>query len=181
MNCDSSDFVRIEKLSETNIPDCFSVKVSEYSDFLLQKALFFQKNFVTDTFLLIENSSEKVIGYISLICDLVSLTAEEKEINNLTTFPFSSFSALKIAQLARAYDFQMKYKHIGSYLIDFAMSVAFEVNTNFAACRFLTVDADIENNPSITEFYKKNGFQKLSDKKYTKKTKICCMWRDILN
>jgi len=29
---------------------------------------------------------------------------------------------------------------------------------NGIACRFLTIDADIEHNPNVTEFYIKNGF-----------------------
>lgn len=180
LDCDIS-LVRIEKLSENNLPDNFSVSVPEYSEFLLQKALISQRNFVTNTFLLIENSSEKVIAYVSLVCDLVSLTIDEKDTNNLDDFPFSSFPALKIAQLAVSTDLKTKYKNIGSYMVEFTMSVAYEVNKNYSACRFLTVDADIENNPTVTEFYEKNGFKRLSDKKYTKKTKICCMFKDILS
>nr|AGS52130.1 hypothetical protein [uncultured bacterium contig00034] len=32
------------------------------------------------------------------------------------------------------------------------------MNDNGIACRFLTIDADIENNPNVVEFYIKNGF-----------------------
>ena len=114
------------------------------------------------------------------MCDSVSFTVDEKSDVSLADFPFSNFPALKVAQLAVSVEFKKKYINIGSFLLSFARIQAFMLN-EFTACRFLTVDADIENNPSVIEFYKKKGFQRLSDKKYTKKTKICCMYKDILS
>ena len=82
---------------------------------------------------------------------------EEKNVSNLEDISFTSFPALKIAQLAVDDNFKEKYNNIGSFLIYYAQAVAFDINQN-AACRFLTVDADIENNPTVISFYKKNGF-----------------------
>jgi ribosomal protein S18 acetylase RimI-like enzyme len=38
------------------------------------------------------------------------------------------------------------------------MLFAQECNERYFACRFLTVDADIEHNDSVLAFYQKNGF-----------------------
>ena len=58
--------------------------------------------------------------------------------------------------------------------------MAFDISNDYVACRFLSVDADIENSPDSPDFYEANGFIRMTDKKYTKKTKIVCMYKDIL-
>ena len=178
---DFSDCVRIEKLSAENLPRSFSSSVPEYSDFLLNKALLSQNAFITSTFILFENKSDKAMAFVSLICDSVTFTLEEKGDSELAEFPFSTFPAMKVAELAVSVDFSGKYAHIGSFMLKFALLTAFSINEEHSACRFLTVDADVENNPTVTLFYEKNGFRRLSDKKYTKKTKIVGMWKDILD
>lgn len=180
LSVDFSSYVKVEKLSDKNIPDSFSASIQEYSDYLLNTALKSQEAMITNTYLLTENDSGKVMAFVSFVCDSVTFTVDEKSDTALVDFPFSNFPALKVAQLAVNFEFKKKYKNIGSFLLNFARIQAFMLN-EFTACRFLTVDADIENNPSVTEFYKKNGFQKLSDKRYSKKTKICCMYKDILS
>jgi hypothetical protein len=44
---------------------------------------------------------------------------------------------------------------------------------------FITVDADIEHNESVMEFYRKNGFI-LNDEMNNKKRKIISMRKDIM-
>lgn len=43
-------------------------------------------------------------------------------------------------------------------MLDLARAYAFEMNKLGIACRFITVDADIEYDENTPEFYKKNGF-----------------------
>ena len=177
---DSSDFVRIENLTDKNLPSNFSAAIPEYEEYILKTALQLQQKYITKTFLLIDNESSQTIAYISLITDSVSFTPEEKESSDLSNIIYRTFPALKIAQLAVSKDFCKKYSKVGSYMIEFAESVMHNLNKEFVACRFLTVDADIENNPTVDTFYEKNGFKKMTDKKYIKKTKIACMFKDIL-
>lgn len=40
-------------------------------------------------------------------------------------------------------------------------------------CKFITLDADIENNPNVIKFYEKNGFK--PNQKYNNKTKTVSM------
>ena len=177
---DCSDFVTIEKLTEQNLPVSFSASIPEYEDYILHTALPLQEKYISKTFLLIDKDSAKTVAYISLITDSVSFTIEEKENSDLINIAFCTFPALKIAQLAVSVDFSDKYTQVGSYLIEFAELIMHDLNKDYVACRFLTVDADIENNPTVDVFYEKNGFKKMTDKKYIKKTKIACMFKDIL-
>ncbi|MBR6199431.1 MAG: hypothetical protein IKQ61_04085 [Spirochaetales bacterium] len=123
LDVDSLDsYIRIEKLSNENVPVSFPMKKSEYfvySDYIMKNALAYQNLFITNTY--------------------------------------------------------------GSFLIDFAADLAYKISINFAACRFLTVDADIDNNPDSPVFYEKNGFCRMTDRKYTKKTKMVCMYKDIFS
>jgi ribosomal protein S18 acetylase RimI-like enzyme len=80
-----------------------------------------------------------------------------KEIHNLN-YPFKTIPAMKIAKLAVSHPAQKKYKGLGTYMINNALALARTCNRQLFACRFLTVDADIEHNESVIEFYRKNGF-----------------------
>ena len=71
-----------------------------YSDYLLESALLYQTLFVTNTYLLIDNETNDVIAFVSLICDSITFTADEKTENSLADVPFSAFPAIKVAQLA---------------------------------------------------------------------------------
>lgn len=100
---DSLSYIRIERLSKNNIPADFPMKKSEYkiySDYLLEIALLYQTLFVTNTYLLIDNETNDVIAFVSLICDSITFTADEKTENSLADVPFSAFPAIKVAQLA---------------------------------------------------------------------------------
>lgn len=75
----------------------------------------------------------------------------------------------------------MKLKEIkgyGSYLIELVRGIATEINENGLGCRFVVVDADIENNPNVTEFYIKNGFV-LNESYNGKKQRTISMRLDI--
>ena len=176
-------YVKIECLSEKNIPKDFPMenpKHNIYANWLFECALDYQSFLVTKTYLLIDNKSREAFAYISLICDSINVTPDEKNSSGLDEIPFTTFPAIKIAQLAVSSKFKDKYNHAGSFLIDFAADKAFQIANEYAACRFISVDADIENNPDSPEFYKANGFAPMTDRKYTKKTKICCMYKDMM-
>jgi hypothetical protein len=94
---------------------------------------------------------------MSLIADAIKLSATEKELHALS-YPFKTIPAMKIAKLAVDRSFMEKYKGIGSFMITAAIRKAIGCNDDYFACRFLTVDADIEHDPNVTAFYTKNGF-----------------------
>ena len=119
---DVQNYVRIEQLSENNIPSDFPMKESKYkiyTDYLLERALQYQSIYITNTFLLIDKETDCIIAYISLICDSITVTSDEKNENSLETVPFSTFPAIKIAQLAVSSSFENKYLRILPQVITF--------------------------------------------------------------
>ena len=177
---DVSEVVTIEKLSEQNLNDSFTLaeNYAEYKDFLYKNALDYQNRFISKTYLLIENKTRNIIAYISLASDTVAMKPQEKKKIGIDDIPFLFMPAIKITKLAVS-------KNIGSYLVAFARLQAYLVNEDFMSCRVLSVDADIEHNPGVVEFYKKNGFVPLKSNIYKRKfphrTKIRGMWKDIID
>lgn len=55
-------------------------------------------------------------------------------------------------------------------MLEMARAFAFGMNELGIACRFITVDADIDYEPNTLEFYKKNGF--VENLKYKKKKEV---------
>ena len=104
-----------------------------------------------------EKETGLLAAYMSLIADAIKLSFTEKELHGLS-YPFRTIPAMKIAKLAVDEIFIKKYKGIGTFMIQTAEHLANGLNKNYIAARFLTVDADIEHNGTVIEFYQKNGF-----------------------
>jgi GNAT superfamily N-acetyltransferase len=85
---------------------------------------------------------------------------------------------MKIAKLAVDMSFSEKYKGIGTFMIESAERLALGCNIDYCACRFLTVDADLEHDEGIIVFYEKNGFIKNSEL-YNKNRKTVSMRKDL--
>ena len=128
--------------------------------------------------LLRERSTGAIAAYMSLIADVIKLSATEKELHQLD-YPFKTVPAMKIAKLAVSTPFQSKYHGIGTLMVEMAIQIAESCNEQHFACGFITVDADIEHNETVIQFYRKNGFNS-NEETSAKLRKTISMRRDIL-
>ncbi|WP_461255885.1 GNAT family N-acetyltransferase [Treponema sp. R80B11-R83G3] len=167
----------IEQLSFGTALDSFSCFIDEYNDYLFNDALRSQNDHIALTWLLRERTTNTITAYMSLIADAIKLSVSEKEIHNLN-YPFKTIPAIKIAKLAVSHPAQSKYKGLGTFMINNALALARTCNRQLFACRFITVDADIEHNKSVIEFYQKNGFV-LNAEMNSKHAKTVSMRKDI--
>jgi len=167
----------IEQLSYNTSLDSFSCFINEYNNYLFEDALRSQNDHIALTWLLRERTTDNIAAYMSLIADAIKLSVSEKEIHNLN-YPFKTIPAMKIAKLAVSHTAQSKYKGLGTYMINNALAVARACNRQLFACRFLTVDADIEHNETVMEFYQKNGFVPNAEMN-GKRNKTISMRKDI--
>lgn len=135
-------------------------RAAEYKDFLLCDAKRLEMLCVSRTFVLLHNATKELIGYFSLAADTVKLTAKEKETTDFSEVVFMSLPAVKLGKLAinKGLSPKAARKGYGSFVIDIVTAFAYRVLESGVACRFVTVDADIEYERSTTEFYEKNGF-----------------------
>jgi len=155
----------------------FDCSISEYNDYLVNDAVRSMNDQVAFTWLLTERSTEKIAAYMSLIMDAIKLSFTEKELHHLK-YPFRTIPAMKIAKLAVDKSFSNKYRGIGTFMINSAERLAWACNSSFCACRFITVDADLEHDEGVLSFYEKNSFIKNAEL-YNKNRKTISMRKDI--
>ena len=158
----------------------FDSYIEEYNDFLKVADKFYDLC-ISKTFLLIHKFTDELLAYMTLSADSIKLTNEEKEVHDIGKVPYASIPALKVGKLAvnRSISNAVKRKGYGSFMLEMARAFAFDMNESGIACRFLTVDADIEYNPNTPDFYKRNGFvENLSNGKRNAKHTIS-MRKDI--
>jgi hypothetical protein len=172
-----SNFFHFEMLNAESPLEGFSCPVPEYNEYLVNDAVRSKYDHIALTWLLRDNEQKRIASYMSLITDSIKISSTEKELHSIN-YPFKMIPALKVAKLAVDKSFSEKYKGIGTCMIDFAASMARSCDKIHAACRFLSVDADIEHNTSILDFYKKNGFL-LNEELYNKNRKTVSMRKDI--
>jgi ribosomal protein S18 acetylase RimI-like enzyme len=168
---------KLEQLNSDTPLGSFACPVEEYNVYLHKEAAQSRNDHVALTWLLREHSTGKIAAYMSLIADAIKLSVSEKELHDLD-YPFKTIPAMKIAKLAVSTDFSNKYKGIGSFMIDSARTIARKCNEHYCACRFLTVDADIEHNGGVRAFYEKNNFIPNSEL-YNKNRKTISMRKDL--
>lgn len=154
---ESIELFSLVNLTEGYRLDDFSCSIPEYKEFIKDRALDFQTLNIARTYLLINKSNADVVSYMSLVSDSIRLEQNER----IQEFPehikFGSFPSIKIGKLAVNSSYRERYKGIGSLMIELARGIAAEINES-VACKFITVDADVENDPHLIEFYTKNSF-----------------------
>ena len=160
----------------------FDSYIDEYNEFLKIANKFYDLN-ISKTFLLIHKKTDELLAYMTLSADSIKLTNEEKELHDIGKIPYASIPALKVGKLAvnKELTGEAKRKGYGSFMLEMARAFAFSMNELGIACRFITVDADIEYEPNTPQFYKKNGFiENLSNKRRNAKHTIS-MRKDIFS
>jgi ribosomal protein S18 acetylase RimI-like enzyme len=170
-------YFQLERLLSKNQLSGFNCSVAEYNNYLNTEAFRSWKDHIAFTLLLREKETKAISAYMSLIADSIKMSVSEKELHNLN-YPFKTIPAMKVAKLAVDATAQENYKGIGSFMIYIAKSFAISCNNRYMACRFLSVDADIEHNANVLNFYKKNGFL-LNEARYGKNRKTISMRKDI--
>jgi hypothetical protein len=129
------EYFSFEILTEKCDLSAFDCGIEEYNAYLQRGALQGQSEFLAVTWLLHDLQDNKYVAYMSVIAD-----------------------AIKIAKLAVSKTAKERYSGIGTNMLNMARHIACLTNGDRFACRFITVDADIENDVGVTAFYRKNGF-----------------------
>lgn len=140
----------------------FDCGIDEYNLFLKKQAKSFDDQLISKTHLLISKEDNDLIGYISLSADIINLTGGERrrsgQLSGEKQLPFKAISALKVGKLAISKKDKYRKKKYGAFLLAFATSTAQDINDAGCACRFVTVDADIEHREETEQYYIKYGF-----------------------
>lgn len=159
--------LEVDELSQYYTFDC---GIEEYNMFLKEQAKSFDDQYISKTHLLIAKDDNDLIGYISLSADIINLTGGERrksgQLSGMKQLPFKAISALKVGKLAISKKDKYRKKEYGAFLLAFATAKAQDINDVGCACRFVTVDADIEHNENTDQYYKRYGFIKNNSADY---------------
>lgn len=158
----------------------FDSHIDEYNDFLQVAEKFYELN-ISKTFLLIHKKTGELLAYMTLSADSIKLSTEEKELHDIAKVPYGALPALKVGKLAvnKELSEQVRRKGYGSFMLEMARAFAFRMNELGVACRFVTVDADIDYELDTPEFYRKNGFTENLKYKKKKDSHTISMRKDI--
>ena len=180
------DTVRILSISDEGVGDISqyffdSGVAEEYTSFIKDDAPSLDEMCVSKTYVMIHRITNELVGYFTLSADTVRLTPDEKSEVDLDNVQFMSLPAIKVGKLAinKALSDAAKQKGYGSLALEIANTFAFEVLEAGVACRFLTVDADIEYDKNTPLFYEKNGFTYNLSRKRKKSDRTVSMRKDI--
>jgi len=172
------EVIELTDATSTYISD-FECDLEELKKFLEEDALNQSKQSVNKTFLWISKKNKKLIAYITICADAISLDGVRKDEMQRVGIKYKSLPALKICRMAVKKDYTKQ--GIGKRMLSFAITRALKINDE-AACRFITLDA--KNDEKIIEslkpirFYKKMGFEEL---KRRPKDNTIHMFRDIID
>ena len=158
--CELSDFLKqtkwlkIEKLSlDHNRKDfcCGNLKDDTDLDaFLKEDAVKQQNQKINVTYVAIDKSTEKIIGYVTIMTDKLRVSNKEKKELQLIG-QYSDFPSVKIGRLA--VDKNYSGKKVGTAMLQYITGLTLE-NAETIGCRFLIVDSY----PKSVGFYQKIGF-----------------------
>ena len=160
---DLQDMIKLVDLSKGYRLSDFVCEFKEYNEFLRDEALGLQEAEISKLHLLINKENADVIAFMSLSTDSIKLSNSEKDVHKIGFVNFEAIPSVKIGKLAVDIKYKRKYKGIGSIMVELARGITEDLREIGVACRFITVDADTKNNPSVVDFYLKQGF-KLNEK-----------------
>ena len=144
-------------------------KNADVQDFLHNKAITFERNLRSCTYLYTSNADKSVIGYFSIgITYTLTNKLDKAVVKFLDGYTDESIAipCYLVGQLGK----NDTYKHkIGNYLLTDALSIIDRAQDSLKG-RFVLIDA--VNEPKVLEFYKENSFIAIENSTSNKSVKM---------
>lgn len=157
--------IEIEKINESHMEVILTFKSyeKELVDFLVEDALANQKKQMSITYLWFLKSTKKLVAYVTVLADAISLQGELKEHFRQQGILYKSLPALKIGRLCVTDEYLER--GIGTLMIEFVLVLAQRIGKEIGI-RFITTDAKRNQDPKTdsVHFYKKFGFEILKQR-----------------
>ena len=181
--------IDIQIISKDNIYliEDFQSFQKDLEEFLKEDSLIHQEKLITKTFLWIEKSSQKLIGYLTICTDSIKLHNISDKLQTLLDTKSASFDFLPAIKIARVcVDNRYRSRGVGKLIITSCISSCLDTNKS-VGCRFITLDSkhheDKDKDPR--EFYKKFGFEEMKLNKRERRRRdnndTTPMYLDLIN
>ncbi len=157
------------KLKHIELLHQFQTTQNDLKEFLIEEALKSEEMCVSTTYLVFDkeyhtNPRElKLLGYVTILNDSISLNAKMKQLFREKGVNYRSLPAMKIGRLC--VDERYERRGIGKLIVAFCIEKACLLNDQIS-CRFITLDAkrNRDEKKDSLHFYKKIGFNILDHK-----------------
>lgn len=168
------EFMRIKCSNRAvkKLLESFSCKINaDLQDFLHNKAIVFENNLRSRTYLYIDNNKENVIvGYFTLAIKYLETQDLDKSIVDFLNGHTAKTKALPCYLLGQiAVSDEYRGKKIGKFLLDDALEIIDETQEKFGG-RFVLIDS--VNDKKVIDFYHKNSFVEIQKDKNLKSIKM---------
>jgi hypothetical protein len=160
---DFKQLFSVKKLQEVSDLQTFSSEYPEYTSFLLENARIMDDAMITQTYLVIEKASGKIVAYFSVLPGSVSIDKSLKGQFPELVFPSyaDKLGTLHVHHLAGDALFCSEYKHVIRFIMDYLRAlVVYELNS-FLRIGFISLDADINTDENIDKKYESAGFKQV--------------------
>ena len=142
----------------------------DLQNFLHNKAITFEKNLRSRTYLYIDNKNQNVIGYFTIAINYLETKNLDKSlveyINGHTT-PTNALPCYLIGQIAISDDY--RNKKLGKFLLDDALEIIDDTQIKLGG-RFITIDS--VNDEKVLDFYRQNSFVEIQKDENLKSIKM---------
>lgn len=154
--------IKIEIINSEHKINSFQSYEKELVNFLKEDALENQKQRLSITFLWFYQN--QLVSYITLLNDKLNVEGDLKEFFKEKGIHYKSLPALKIGRIC--VDDRFLRRGLGRLMLLSIIQIANEINRTKASCRFITLDAKRNLNPTLDSihFYKKQGFKTLKER-----------------
>lgn len=160
---------QVKKLLKT-----FSCKINnDLQDFLHSKAVTFERNLRSRTYLYANNKNKGIVAYFTLAINYLETDKFKSEIIQILS-GYASYAdktnaipCYLIGQLAISDEYRKQ--GIGNFLLTDALKIADNVQTSFGG-RFVLIDS--VNNDKVINFYEQNSFIAIENDKSLKSIKM---------
>lgn len=160
---------QVKKLLKT-----FSCKINnDLQDFLHSKAITFERNLRSRTYLYANNKNKGIVAYFTLAINYLETDKFKSEIIQILsgyasyTDKTNAIPCYLIGQLAISDEYRKQ--GIGNFLLTDALKIADNAQTSFGG-RFVLIDS--VNNDKVINFYEQNSFIAIENNKNLKSIKM---------
>lgn len=153
----------IVKPLESNIDlSGFCSEYSSYTDFLKKLAPVYDESKIFKTYLIMRKTDEKIIAYFSIMPGSVSINKDTRPVE--VPIQVEELGTLHVHHLAADKESVSEYKHIVKFILLLLRDLVINKLSQYLNINYISLDADVNENPDIEHIYENAGFKSLGTK-----------------
>ncbi|MGX2984196.1 GNAT family N-acetyltransferase [Helicobacter sp. 23-1048] len=142
----------------------------DLQDFLHNKAITFENNLRSRTYLYADNQNKRIIGYFTIAINYLETANLDRNLVKYINGHDAKVKALPcylIGQIALSDEYRSQ--NLGKFLLDDALEITDDTQHKFGG-RFIMIDS--VNDKKVLEFYRQNSFVEIQNDKNLKSIKM---------